>query len=135
VKTGLPQPAKRRVDEMHLANRSQLPQAKSLIVRHADDSTEGADPRCLGRRDLEGAGFSPVPLLKVIREKCRDCCAGSTAEVAKCTATGCPLWPYRMGTNPFSTRTGHPESLSKKSPLEARNFGGVRPSNGDGGSL
>ena len=39
--------------------------------------------------------------LKAIREKCLDCCCGNAAEVRKCVATDCPLWPLRMGTNPF----------------------------------
>jgi hypothetical protein len=39
--------------------------------------------------------------LKAIREKCLDCCCGNTAEVRKCVAVDCALWPFRMGTNPF----------------------------------
>jgi hypothetical protein len=39
--------------------------------------------------------------LKAIREKCLDCCCGNAAEVRKCVATDCPLWPLRMGSNPF----------------------------------
>jgi hypothetical protein len=39
--------------------------------------------------------------LKPIREKCLDCCCGNAAEVRKCVAVDCPLWPFRMCTNPF----------------------------------
>ena len=39
--------------------------------------------------------------LKALREKCIDCCCGNAAEVRKCVATDCALWPFRMGTNPF----------------------------------
>lgn len=39
--------------------------------------------------------------LKAIREKCLDCCMGQTSEVKYCTAEDCPLWPFRMGKNPF----------------------------------
>jgi hypothetical protein len=39
--------------------------------------------------------------LKAIREKCLDCCCGNAAEVRKCAATDCALWPFRMGSNPF----------------------------------
>jgi hypothetical protein len=39
--------------------------------------------------------------LKAIREKCLDCCCENAAEVRKCIAVDCPLWPFRMGTNPF----------------------------------
>lgn len=47
---------------------------------------------------------SKKPLLKVIREKCLDCCAGQHCEVRKCHITDCALWPYRMGKNPFHKR-------------------------------
>ena len=49
-------------------------------------------------------GHTKKPLLKVIRKKCIDCCAGKYSEVKKCTAKDCDLWPYRMGKNPFHTR-------------------------------
>ena len=39
--------------------------------------------------------------VKVIREKCLDCCCGSWLEVEKCTAVNCPLHPWRMGKNPY----------------------------------
>ena len=39
--------------------------------------------------------------LKAIREKCLDCCCATAAEVRKCVAVDCALWPFRMGTNPF----------------------------------
>ena len=39
--------------------------------------------------------------VKVIREKCIDCCCGSVYKVAKCTAEKCPLHPWRMGKNPY----------------------------------
>jgi hypothetical protein len=53
---------------------------------------------------------APSPL-KVIRAKCIDCCSGQVGEVRKCVATTCPLWPYRMGENPFTNRKGHPATL------------------------
>jgi hypothetical protein len=39
--------------------------------------------------------------LRAIREKCVDCCCGNAAEVRKCVVDDCPLWPFRMSTNPF----------------------------------
>lgn len=66
------------------------------------------DEPCLDPRDLTpadwqriGFGTNQPPVLKVIRAKCLDCCAGQPGEVRSCPAAGCPLWPYRMGTNPF----------------------------------
>lgn len=42
---------------------------------------------------------------KAIRLKCLDCCCGNSAEVRRCPATTCPLWPYRKGTEQRSTST------------------------------
>lgn len=49
-------------------------------------------------------GHIKKPLLKVIRAKCLDCCVHQPSEVRLCNATDCPLWPYRMGKNPFHER-------------------------------
>lgn len=45
--------------------------------------------------------FSAKNPLKAIREKCLDCCCGNAAEVRKCVAVDCALWPFRMSGNPF----------------------------------
>ena len=42
--------------------------------------------------------------LKGIREKCLDCCCANAAEVRKCVAVDCALWPFRMGANPFRSK-------------------------------
>lgn len=40
--------------------------------------------------------------VKAIREKClNDCCAGDRNEVENCLCPTCPLFPFRMGKNPF----------------------------------
>jgi hypothetical protein len=66
------------------------------------------------------------PVLKAIRRKCLDCSAGQPAEVRLCPVTACPLWPFRMGKNPFSRRRGSPPPAKvaplKKSPLIATVF-------------
>jgi hypothetical protein len=76
---------------------------EQLIIRHPDDETEGKHPS-----DAAPAAMleihKPLPILRVIREKCLDCCAGSETEVRKCTAIKCALWPYRMASNPFRRR-------------------------------
>lgn len=46
-------------------------------------------------------GHGKRPLLKIIRDKCLDCCCQLRSEVRNCIIPQCPLWPYRMGTNPF----------------------------------
>lgn len=50
-------------------------------------------------------GHTKKPLLKIIRAKCLDSCAGQPSEVRLCQITDCPLWPYRMGKNPFHRRS------------------------------
>ena len=42
--------------------------------------------------------------LKAIRANCIDCMGGHARLVSSCELVGCPLWPYRMGKNPFRTR-------------------------------
>jgi hypothetical protein len=61
----------------------------------------GRDPRELSPADLAAAGIEAAPVLKIVRAKCLDCCGGSEKEVRLCMAIACPLWPLRMGSNPF----------------------------------
>src|SRR5262245_27475621 len=81
------------------------------------------------------ADHLPMPLLKVIRAKCLNCCCDQPAEVRRCAITGCPLWPYRMGRNPFAKPRGlsrpGPKGSQKNSAQIARNFGGSAPCSGD----
>ena len=60
--------------------------------------------------------------LKAIRDKCLDCCCGNAAEVRKCVAFDCGLWPFRMGMNPF--RKKRALSLQQKHELSKRLPGG-----------
>lgn len=64
------------------------------------------------RADLKRLGIGTMSRGKAIRAKCLDCCGGNSAEVARCHITGCSLWPFRFGTNPFSDRTASPASLA-----------------------
>jgi len=61
----------------------------------------GRNPEDIEVFELEEAGHLPKPMLKIIREKCLDCCVGQVGEVRNCVSTSCPLFPYRMGTNPL----------------------------------
>lgn len=38
--------------------------------------------------------------LRAIRQKCLDCCCFQPSEVRNCTASKCPLYPYRTGHKP-----------------------------------
>ena len=49
---------------------------------------------------------------KAIRAKCVDCCCNSIREVELCTVSGCPLYPFRFGKNPYrKAREFTPEQL------------------------
>lgn len=45
---------------------------------------------------------NPNPV-KAIRLKCLDCSGGSREEVKLCVIPECPLYPFRLGRNPFRT--------------------------------
>lgn len=77
-----------------------------LIEKGPDGWPIGRHPKEIGREALIDCGFSKRPILRVVREKCIDCCSGVESEVRKCTAVSCALWPYRMAWNPFSDRKG-----------------------------
>jgi hypothetical protein len=51
-----------------------------------------------------GAGHRPSSPVQAIRRKCLDCCGGQSAEVRLCEATGCPLWPFRAGSHPYTKK-------------------------------
>jgi len=58
----------------------------------------------LSRACSKELGHTKRPLTKVIRSMCLDCSGGSPSQVRLCTSPGCPLWPYRLGTNPYHKR-------------------------------
>lgn len=66
-----------------------------------DGAVIGRDPRRLSTDELRALGHRGKPLLQAIRRRCVDCCSGKKDEVRRCTATACPLWPYRMATDPW----------------------------------
>lgn len=63
-------------------------------------------------------------VLRAVRAKCVDCCCGQLAEIRRCTAYRCPLWPYRMGSNPFYGAGGAARAADPASVVE--NTGEVR---------
>lgn len=74
----------------------------------------GRDPRTLSADEFRAHLPDAQTGLAAIRAKCLDCCGGSVAEVRKCTATGCPLWPLRMGTKPLGMREARGESIERR---------------------
>jgi hypothetical protein len=90
--------------------------AHQLVERLPHGEIRGVDPRSVSRDALAAAGHEKQPLLAVIRAMCISCSGGSRAEANWCTATGCPLWAYRRGTNPFSRRTANSRSFRPRAP-------------------
>jgi hypothetical protein len=65
----------------------------------------GQDPRYMSPAELVAIGHQPVSPLQALRSHCIECCCGSLSEVRWCTATRCPAWPFRMGTDPWRVPT------------------------------
>ena len=68
------------------------------------ETYRGRDPRRMPPDQLRSLGHQGI-ILKAVRENCLQCCAGNDAEVRTCRLIWCPMWPYRMGANPFNRRT------------------------------
>lgn len=49
---------------------------------------------------------------QAIKAKCLDCSGGIRAEVRRCSATNCPLWPYRLGTEQKNVGNSETAELS-----------------------
>ena len=64
----------------------------------------GRNPRDMSveelRQYLDQFDASTTPM-RAIRKKCMDCCGENYAEVRKCTAVACALWPFRTNKNPY----------------------------------
>lgn len=69
------------------------------------DSVEGVpvgrDPRRMDAVELEALGRPRISRGDAIRAKCIECAGNSPAEVRRCGAIDCALWPFRMGTDPY----------------------------------
>lgn len=68
----------------------------------------GKTPRSLSKSLLRALGHPESPI-RAIRRFCVECSGGNEAEARKCTAVVCPLWPMRMGHNPFHGQAGGDE--------------------------
>ena len=66
----------------------------------------GRDPRSISETDWRTAALPRRTLAAAARAKCLDCCGGQLREVRFCLALTCPLWPFRMGTDPFPRQEG-----------------------------
>lgn len=79
------------------------------------EMNEEVDTEYIDENDSEEDSGQPTSPLKAIRKHCMDCCGQQRAEVKMCPCTNCPLYPFRMGKNPFRKRT-----LTDEQRLQAR---------------
>ena len=63
--------------------------------------------------DLQEAMKECTSFSKAIKLKCLDCSAYQHGEIKECRAKNCPLWPFRMGHNPFTKRVVTEEQKEK----------------------
>ena len=47
--------------------------------------------------------------VKAILAYCLNCCLENANEVAQCAASGCELWEFRMGKNPYRAKRVYTE--------------------------
>lgn len=55
----------------------------------------------MSHEELMMMGHERMTAQKAIRANCLECANGSAHEVRFCTDVICPLWPFRMGRNPW----------------------------------
>lgn len=58
--------------------------------------------------------------IQAIRAKCLDCCCGQVNEVKLCPATGCALYPFRLGKNPNIKQREYTEEQREQMRLRMR---------------
>ena len=54
-------------------------------------------------------------VLRAIKLKCLDCSSYNTNEIKECPVNLCPLYPFRLGKNPFRKRELSDEERTKLS--------------------
>ena len=54
-------------------------------------------------------------VLRAIKLKCLDCSSYNTNEIKECPVKNCPLYPFRLGKNPFRKRELSEEERTKLS--------------------
>ncbi len=82
-------------------NSKDTPENDNPLLQYQNGHLIGKNPLTSDVNLLKDAGHEQSPIGKIIRKKCLDCCGFQQGEVRKCVCTACPLWPYRMGKNPF----------------------------------
>lgn len=82
---------------------------KASLDRRPIPAEIDPNPRQDVREKSLASGHEARSPLSAIRENCIDCSGGSRAEADRCNRTGCPLWPFRFGGNPWNRRQLSPD--------------------------
>ena len=59
------------------------------------------DPTEMTPADFAAFGIERISRGSAVRKMCLSCMGGSPMEVRLCASAQCPLWPFRMGTDPW----------------------------------
>jgi hypothetical protein len=54
--------------------------------------------------NLKRFGIARISRGDAIRAMCLQCMGGSSNDVKLCVSSPCPLWPFRLGTDPFAAK-------------------------------
>ena len=82
-----------------------------LMLEYPEDGvskarrSEGFSPRKYSSELLTKAGYSKTSPLEAIKAHCLECSGYSKSEALKCVSLECPLYMYRLGTNPWDIRS------------------------------
>jgi len=108
-----------RLDRHRCEPREARRERRSGGLEDENGEAIGRDPRAMTPAELQALGHAAASLTETVRAKCLDCCCGSAQEVRRCISIDCPLWPFRMGTNPW--RKPLPESERQRRAERFRN--------------
>lgn len=81
----------------------------------SDDSEDSEDTGISSKKYIRSL-CSKISPVKAIRKFCMECVGGNRNYIRECECAHCPLWPFRMGNNPFIERNLTDEQ--KKASLE-----------------
>lgn len=84
-------------------NSKRTSQSDNPLLEYQDGHLVGKNPLTADVFLMQEAGHREMSPYKIMRQKCLDCVGFQASEVRKCVCTDCPLFPYRMGKDPFKS--------------------------------
>jgi len=81
-------------------------ETKQAGIEESEESEKEEDSEDTGISSKEyiRSLCSKISPVKAIRKFCLECVGGNRNYVRECECAHCPLWPFRMGKNPFIER-------------------------------